>query len=75
MDEVALGLVFLQFLRFSSVNIIPTGLHTHIFHLGMNNRPVGGHSSETYSYPIDMNNKFLLKNMPFPGYETLSWCQ
>jgi hypothetical protein len=22
----------------------------------MNNRPIGGHSSETYSHPIDINN-------------------
>jgi hypothetical protein len=24
---------------------------------GMNNRPVGGHSSKTWSPPIDINNK------------------
>jgi hypothetical protein len=28
--------------------------HTHTHHLGVNNRPVGGCSSETQSYPIDI---------------------
>jgi hypothetical protein len=31
-------------------------LHTHIYHMLMNNRPVGGRSSETQSHPIDTIN-------------------
>jgi hypothetical protein len=51
-DKVALGQVFLQVLQFSPVNIIPPWLSITLW---MNNRPVGGHSLETWSYPIYMN--------------------
>jgi hypothetical protein len=44
--------------EFSPVNlIIPPQLSILIYHLGDADRPVGGRSSETLSYPIDMNNK------------------
>jgi hypothetical protein len=42
------------------VNIILPWLSMLIYHWGMNNRPAGSRSSETYSHPINMNNnKFL----------------
>jgi hypothetical protein len=47
-DKVALAKVFLRVPRFSPVNIIPPWFSILIYHLGMNNRPVDGHSSETY---------------------------
>jgi hypothetical protein len=55
-DTVALGQVYLRVLRFSPVNIIPPSLSVLVYRLGMNNRPIGGRSSETSSHPIDMNN-------------------
>jgi hypothetical protein len=55
-DKVALGQVFLRVLRLSRVNIIPPWLSILIYHLRINNRPVGGCSSETLFHPIDMNN-------------------
>jgi hypothetical protein len=60
-DKVALGQVSFRVLWFFLVSIIPTWLFILIYHWGMNNRPAGGHSSETYSKPIDMkvNNKWL----------------
>jgi hypothetical protein len=39
---------------FSPFNIIPPWFSMLIYDLGMNNRPVDGSSSETYSHPIDM---------------------
>jgi hypothetical protein len=45
---VALGGVFLLFFRFSAVSIIPQWLSI-LLYLGMNNRSVGGRSSETLS--------------------------
>jgi hypothetical protein len=49
-------LVFLGVLRFSAVSITPPGLHPHHGGVGVENRPVAGRSSETYSHPIDMDN-------------------
>jgi hypothetical protein len=46
-DKVALGQVFLRVLRLSRVNIIPPWLSILIYHQRINNRPVGGCSSET----------------------------
>jgi hypothetical protein len=38
-------------------------LHTHIdYHLGMDNRPVGGRSSETSSHLIDMNMNMIAQS-------------
>jgi hypothetical protein len=39
-----------------SADIIPPRLSVLIYHLGMNNRPASGRSSEKQSHPIDMNN-------------------
>jgi hypothetical protein len=36
------------------VDIMPLWISMLIYHLGMNNRLVGGRSSETWSHPIDM---------------------
>jgi hypothetical protein len=52
-DKVALGQGILRVLQFSLVNIIIPWLSIQIS-LGVNNRPIGGCSSEE-SYPIDMN--------------------
>jgi len=60
-DKVVLGHGFLRVLLFSSVNIIPLWLS--IFICGMNNRPVGGRSSETSSHPIDMNNNNIQRTV------------
>jgi hypothetical protein len=46
--------------EFSPADIIPPWFSMHIYHLGMNNRPAGGHSSETQSHPINMNNEIEL---------------
>jgi hypothetical protein len=47
-DRVAVRQVFLRVLRVSFVSIVPPRLHTHsLRYLGMKNRRVGGHSSET----------------------------
>jgi hypothetical protein len=46
-DKVRLGEVFLRVLRPSPVNVIPLWFSIIICHLGINNRPVGDHSSET----------------------------
>jgi hypothetical protein len=57
-DEVALGQDFLGVLRFSPVIIIPPWLSMLIYHQGnKHNRPAGDRGSETWSHPIDMNNK------------------
>jgi hypothetical protein len=53
-DRVALEQAFLRFLRvFPSVS---TGAPDLYIICGMNNRPIGCHSSETLSDPSDMNN-------------------
>jgi hypothetical protein len=51
-EKVALGQVSLQDLRYLPVSIIPSGLHTRYIMSGMNNRPDGHRSSETYSHPM-----------------------
>jgi hypothetical protein len=64
MHKVTLGQVSLRVVRFSPVspvNIISPCLSTLIYHLGMNNGPVGGLSSETYSHSNDMKNLVKLK--------------
>jgi nitrate reductase gamma subunit len=48
-DKVVLGHVLLRVLRLSPVNSIPPWLFVLIYHLGMNNRLVGGRSSETWT--------------------------
>jgi hypothetical protein len=53
--KVVLGQVFLRVLLFYSVRIILPWLSILIYHLGMNNRPVSGRSSETSSHFINMN--------------------
>jgi hypothetical protein len=57
MDKVASGQVVLQVVWFPHVNIIPLWHSIFICHLGLNNRPIGGCSSETNSHPININNK------------------
>jgi hypothetical protein len=46
-DTVALGQAFLQVFRFSPVNIIHIDTPYSYVSPGMNNRPIGGDSSET----------------------------
>jgi hypothetical protein len=56
LDKVALGQIFLRVLRFSPVSIISPRLQTDIGIIwGMNDRPVGGGSSETQLHPVNMN--------------------
>jgi hypothetical protein len=60
-DKVALRQVFLtqEFFSFPlSVSLYHGSLCSYII-WGMNNRPIGGHSSETQSHPIYMNNNVL----------------
>jgi hypothetical protein len=45
--SVHVGSVVETVLQFSPVNIIPLELHSHVSPGGMNNKPDGGHSSET----------------------------
>jgi hypothetical protein len=54
MDKVALGQVFLRVLWFSRQYHSIIALHTHII-WGMNNVPVSGNSSETWSHPIEIS--------------------
>jgi hypothetical protein len=54
-EKVALGQVFIRVLWFSPFNIIPPRLNNHII-WRMNNRPIGGQSSEAHSHSINMNN-------------------
>jgi hypothetical protein len=56
-DKVVTGIDFSPNSSVSPVNIIPPWLSTLVYHLGINNRPVSGRSSETQSRTIDMNNK------------------
>jgi hypothetical protein len=48
------------------VNIIPPWLSILMYHLGKNNIPVGGRSSETSSHPIDMKNNAKVLSTPTP---------
>jgi hypothetical protein len=62
--------------EFSSVDIIPSCFSLFIYHLGVNNRPVGGRSSETYSHPIDMIIIIYIKNevsSSFQSWTTRMW--
>jgi hypothetical protein len=68
-DKEALGQVSLLLLRFFSVSIISQLLSMLISHMGINNKFVGGLSSETYSHPIDMN---LFKTF-FPPNIVVEW--
>jgi hypothetical protein len=64
MDNVALRQVFLSVIRVYPVSIIPTWFSILIHHLGgMNNRPAGGRSSETFSHAIDTNSSNTLKSV------------
>jgi hypothetical protein len=40
--------------EFSPADVIPPWFFVLIYHLGKNNRPVGGRSSDTQSYTIDI---------------------
>jgi hypothetical protein len=57
-DKVSLGQDFLRVRQLSPVYIISPWFSMLAYHLGINNRPVGGHSSETSSHPINMNKIF-----------------
>jgi hypothetical protein len=57
-DKVALGQVFSEFFGFPCQYHSTITPHSYII-WGINNRPAGGHSSRTYSHPIDMNNNIL----------------
>jgi hypothetical protein len=52
---VAVEQVFLDFSSFSCQYHSTEALHTLVYHLGMNNMPIGDRSSETQSRPIDVN--------------------
>jgi ABC-type sugar transport system permease subunit len=54
-EKVTMGQVFFRVLWFFPVSVIPSCLSMLIYHLGMNNRPDAGRSSETQSHPIDTN--------------------
>jgi hypothetical protein len=58
--RVDVGQAFLRLLRVSSVSTIPSWFSTLVYHVG----DVGGRSSETHSYHIDMinNKEFHLTN-------------
>jgi hypothetical protein len=56
LNKVVLGHFFSEFFGFSPVNIIPPWLSILISCGGMNNSPIGGHSSPTDSHRINMNN-------------------
>jgi hypothetical protein len=56
MNHRGTGTGFSQSSSVFPVHIIPPLLSILIYHLGMNNRSVGGRSSETSAHPIDMNN-------------------
>jgi hypothetical protein len=61
-EFVALEQDFLRVLRFFSVNIIIQWFSVLLYHVGMNNRHVGGHSVEALSpHPHDHNLCILLK--------------
>jgi magnesium-transporting ATPase (P-type) len=70
-EKVTMGQVFFRVLWFFPVSVIPSWLSILIYHLGMNNRPDAGRSSETvsphrheqqhiscfcYSFLLDFNN-------------------
>jgi hypothetical protein len=54
-DKVALGQVSPEFFGFPLSIPFYSGSKYYYIVCGMNNSPVGGCSSETLSYPIDMN--------------------
>jgi hypothetical protein len=59
-DEVALGQAFSEFFGFPiAISFLRGSPYSHIIS-GVNNRPVGGYSSETQSHPIDMNKKSVI---------------
>jgi hypothetical protein len=62
-DKVALEEDFLRIHRFFPVNIIPSYSSYSYVILRLNNRPVGGPSSETSSQPIDTNNNKFISNL------------
>jgi hypothetical protein len=69
-DKVAEGQTFLQVLQFSlSISFHCNSSCSQIIR-EMNNRPVGGHSSETPSHPINMSNK---SGAPLCRNEDVSW--
>jgi hypothetical protein len=53
--KMAMGQVFLPDLRFFPDDIIPPWFSIFIYYSGMNNRPVGGCSSEIQSHPFNIN--------------------
>jgi len=53
--NVALVQDLIKVLRFILVSIIQQLLSILICHMGTNNKPVAGRSSETLSHPIDIN--------------------
>jgi hypothetical protein len=63
--KIGLAQIFLRVLQFSPVSIIPPLLHGHTYIIwGVNNRPVSGRSSETWSHSgVEwINRKFTEKN-------------
>jgi hypothetical protein len=62
-DEVALIQVLLRVIQCFHQYHFTVVLHIRII-LGMNNRPVGGRSSETQLYPINMNSNFYTTRLP-----------
>jgi hypothetical protein len=60
-DKLALGQVYLQVSQFFPFSIIPLWLFIGNNIWRMNNKSVGGCSSEMLSHPIDMNNKDSLE--------------
>jgi hypothetical protein len=82
-DKVALGQVFLPVLRFSPVNIIPSLLHIHSFHLGDGQRALRGpfhsvspHRNNTIqnilSPPLQLN-KRIWRVFSFRFYSSILW--
>jgi hypothetical protein len=75
-DKVALGHIFSGFSGFLlSIQFNRGSPHSYITR-GINNRPVGGRSSNTCSRPIDMNNvrslwgKFSMSGKEFPAQKS-----
>jgi hypothetical protein len=55
-DKVALGQVFIRVLPILLTISFHRGCSHSYITWGMNDRPLGGSSSETQSHPIDINN-------------------
>jgi hypothetical protein len=70
-DIVALGQVFLRFLRFSPVNVSPPWLSILIIIWGLNSTPFGGHRSKTSSHPIDIDQN---NGLHICSYTGLAFC-